>query len=58
MSSCLQNGNRNALESTMIAVILIFVITIALATFDVMSLTFGADSRDGIGDDHHRSTVG
>jgi len=42
----------------MIAVILIFVITIALATFDVMALTFGADSRDGIGDDYHRSTVG
>ena len=42
----------------MIAVILIFVITIALATFDVMALTFGADSRYEIGDDYHRSTVG
>lgn len=41
----------------MIAVILIFIVVIALATVDVMTLTFGSDSRDEIGDDRRRSAA-
>ena len=35
----------------------VIAIIAALLAFDVAALTWGADSRDGLGDDYHRPMV-
>ncbi|HEY7132658.1 MAG TPA: hypothetical protein VH440_10425 [Candidatus Limnocylindrales bacterium] len=40
------------------ALIALFAIVAALAVLDVLSIVFGADSRDGFGDDCLRTTLG
>lgn len=38
----------------MTALILVLILAALLVAFDLLALSFGADSRDAIGDDHAR----